>query len=150
RFLANLLEKEECCLDDLELGSHPAIPTIFTKACINGNYAERWSDFMKCSGEEQEQLLELLEQEQAQRRGGRLLRDHRNVNPHDCFQRIDRRLRITLRKRQVPIGTVEVLEDSLLNFFNAQPTSIYTTSLSSSFERLLLHAVCQYMDLVSL
>ncbi|XP_033821258.1 R3H domain-containing protein 4 [Periophthalmus magnuspinnatus] len=155
RYLANLLEKEECCLDDLELGSNPAIPTIFTEACINGNYAERWSNFMKCSGEEQEQLLGLLEQEQAQRRsGGRFLQDHRNVNPafsaHDCFQRIDRRLRATLRKRQVPIGTVEVLEEKLLSFFNTQPTSVYTTSLSSSFERLLLHAVCQYMDLVSL
>ncbi|XP_072295209.1 R3H domain-containing protein 4 [Eucyclogobius newberryi] len=155
RFLANLLEKEECCVDDRELGSDPAIPTIFTEACVHGDYVEPWSDFMKCSGAEQEQLLELLEHEQDQRRSsGRLLRDHRNVNPafsaHDRFQRIDRRLRATLRKRQVPIGTVEVLEQNLLCFFNTQPKAVYTTSLSSSFERLLLHAVCQYMDLVSL
>ncbi|KAK7889042.1 hypothetical protein WMY93_024602 [Mugilogobius chulae] len=108
RFLANLLEKDECCVDELELGSNPALPTIFSEACVNGNYVEPWKDFMQCSGEEQEQLLGLLEKEQAQRRsGGRLLRDNRNVNPafsaHDCFQKIDRRLRATLRKRQVPI-----------------------------------------------
>uniref|UniRef100_A0A8C6UE50 R3H domain containing 4 n=1 Tax=Neogobius melanostomus TaxID=47308 RepID=A0A8C6UE50_9GOBI len=149
-YLANLLEKDECCKDDLEMCSNPALPTIFTEACTNGNYRESWADFMQCSGEEQERLLALLEHEQVQRRGV----DHRNVNPafsaQNCFQKIDRRLRATLRKRQVPIGTVEVLEANLLSFFTAQPHSVYTTSLNSSFERLLLHAVCQYMDLVSL
>lgn len=154
-YLANLLEKDECCKDDLEMCSNPALPTIFTEACINGNYRESWADFMNCSGEEQERLLALLEQEQVQRKTvARVLQDHRNVNPafsaQHCFQRIDRRLRATLRKRQIPIGTVEVLEENLLSFFNAQPHSVYTTNLNSSFERLLLHAVCQYMDLVSL
>lgn len=151
RFLANLLEKDECCKDELEMCSNPALPTIFTQACVNNNYREPWADFMKCSGEEQEQLLLLLEQEQKHRKG---VQDHRNVNPafsaQECFQRIDRRLRNTLRKRQIPIGTVELLEENLLSFFNAQPHSVYTTNLNSSFERLLLHAVCQYMDLVSL
>lgn len=155
RFLANLLEKEECCKDELETCSNPALPTIFTEARTNDNYREPWADFMQCSGEEQERLLALLEREQKQRRGvTRVLQDHRNVNPafsaQECFQRIDRRLRNTLRKRQIPIGTVEVLEENLLSFFNAQPHSVYTTNLNSSFERLLLHAVCQYMDLVSL
>lgn len=158
RFLANLLEKDECCKDEAEVCGNPAPPTVFTEACTNDNYRESWADFMNCSGEEQERLLALLEQEQVQRRrsGGRVLHDHRNVNPafsfsaHDCFQRIDRRLRATLRKRQIPLGTVEVLEENLLSFFNAQPRSVYSTNLNSSFERLLLHAVCQYMDLVSL
>ncbi|KAM9385090.1 R3H domain-containing protein 4 [Pholidichthys leucotaenia] len=154
RYLNNLLEKDECSKDDLEVCSNPAIPSIFTEACINGNYKEPWNDFMNCSGEEQERLLSLLEQEEAKKKNAnRLLKDQRNVNPaftaQDCFQRIDRRLRTTLRRRQIPMGTLEVLEENLLSFFNAQPHSVYTTSLSSSFERLLLHAICQYMDLVS-
>lgn len=155
RYLANLLEKDECCKDDLEMCSNPALPTIFTEACCNGDYVEPWNDFMNVPGEEQERLLSLLEEEEAKRRStNRLLKDHRNVNPafnaQDYFQRIDRRLRATLRRKQVPIGTLEVLEENLLSFFNAQPQSVYTTNLASSFERLLLHAVCQYMDLVSL
>uniref|UniRef100_A0A673CAZ3 R3H domain containing 4 n=1 Tax=Sphaeramia orbicularis TaxID=375764 RepID=A0A673CAZ3_9TELE len=154
RFLANLLEKDECSKDDLEVCSNPAIPSIFTEACTNGNYVEPWNDFMNCSGEEQERLLSLLEQEDAKKKQStRLLKDQRNVNPaftaQDCFQRIDRRLRVTLRRKQIPLGTLEVLEEDLLTFFNAQPHSVYTTNLRSSFERLLLHAVCQYMDLVS-
>ncbi|XP_041861163.1 R3H domain-containing protein 4 [Melanotaenia boesemani] len=154
RFLANLLEKDECSKDDLEVCSNPAIPSIFTEACTNRNYIEPWNDFMNCSGEEQERLLFLLEQEEAKRKNtNQLLKDQRNVcpafTPQDCFQRIDRRLRATLRRKQIPMGTLEVLEKSLLSFFRTEPHSVYTTNLSSSFERLLLHAICQYMDLVS-
>lgn len=154
RFLANLLEKEECSKDDLEVCSNPAIPSIFTEACTNGNYIEPWNDFMNCSGEEQERLLSLLEQEGAKRKNvNQILKDHRNVYPaftaQDCFHRIDRRLRATLRRKQIPMGMLEVIEENLLSFFSAEPHSVYTTILSSSFERLLLHAICQYMDLVS-
>lgn len=39
-YLANLLEKDECSKDDLEVGSNPAIPSIFTEACTNENYIE--------------------------------------------------------------------------------------------------------------
>ncbi|XP_075944306.1 R3H domain-containing protein 4 isoform X2 [Anarhichas minor] len=148
RFLANLLERDECSKDDLEVCSNPSIPSIFTEACTNGNYIEPWNDFMNCSGEEQERLLSLLEQEVAKKKNtNRPLKDERNAQ--DCFQRIDRRLRATLRRKQIPMGKLEVLEENLLSFFIDQPHSVYTTNLASSFERLLLHAVCQYMDLVS-
>ncbi|TNN28943.1 R3H domain-containing protein 4 [Liparis tanakae] len=40
RFLTNLLEKDECSKDDLEVCSNPAIPSIFTEACTNVNYIE--------------------------------------------------------------------------------------------------------------
>ncbi|XP_059197869.1 R3H domain-containing protein 4 [Centropristis striata] len=153
RFLNNLLERDECSIDELEVGSNPAIPSIFTEACTNGNYREPWDDFMNCSGEEQDRLLSLLEQDEAQRKiTSRPLRDQRNVNPaftaHDCFLRIDRRLRATLRRKRFPMGTLEVLEENLVSFFRDEPRSVYETNLSS-FERLLLHSICQYMDLVS-
>ncbi|XP_034035962.1 R3H domain-containing protein 4 isoform X2 [Thalassophryne amazonica] len=154
RFLANLLERDECSKDDLEVCSNPTIPSIFTEACTNRSYIEPWNDFMNCSGEEQERLLALLEEEETKKKiTNQVLKDQRNVNPaftaQDCFQRIDRRLRATLKRKQIPMGTLEVLEENLLSFFNAQPRSVYTTNLANSFERLLLHAVCQYMDLVS-
>ncbi|XP_056133128.1 R3H domain-containing protein 4 [Lampris incognitus] len=153
RYLANLLEKDECSKDELEVCSSPAIPSIFTEACTNDNYVEPWNDFMNRSGEEQEKLLALLEKEARNKTSNQLLMDQRNVNPAfsalDCFKRIDRRLRATLRRKQFPMGTLEVLEESLISFFNSQPHSVYTTHLSSSFERLLLHAICQYMALVS-
>ncbi|CAI5650793.1 unnamed protein product [Oreochromis niloticus] len=106
-YLANLLEKDECSKDDLEVCSNPAIPSIFYEFCTNGNYVEPWNDFMNCSGEEQERLLSLLELEEAKKKNtNQLLKDQRNVNPaftgQDCFQRIDRRLRATLEAETNP------------------------------------------------
>lgn len=150
RYLANLLEKDECSKDEAEVCSDPALPSIFTEACTNGNYVEQWNDFMNRSGEEQEKLLALLEEEAKRSNSNKLPKDQREAfTAQDYFQRIDRRLRATLKRKQIPIGTLEVLEENLLSFFGAQPHSVYTTNLGSSFERLLLHAVCQYMDLVS-
>ncbi|XP_010788718.1 R3H domain-containing protein 4 [Notothenia coriiceps] len=136
RYLANLLEKDECTKDDLEVCSNPAIPSIFTEACTNGNYIEPWNDFMNCSGEEQEKLLSLLELEGAKKKStSGPIKDQRNVNPafsaQDCFQRIDRRLRATLKRKQIPMGTLEILEENVLSFFIAQPNSVYTTNLAS-------------------
>ncbi|CAF88781.1 unnamed protein product, partial [Tetraodon nigroviridis] len=39
-YLNNLLERDECSKDDLEVCSNPAIPSIFTEACTNGSYVE--------------------------------------------------------------------------------------------------------------
>lgn len=91
---------------------------------------------MNCSGEEQERLLSLLEQEGAKKKVTRPLKDERNgkcfclclfvvvliaavwltiahlftVNlaftAQDCFQKIDRRLRATLRRKQIPMVSV--------------------------------------------
>ncbi|XP_056591568.1 R3H domain-containing protein 4 isoform X1 [Triplophysa dalaica] len=152
RFLDNLLDQDECSLEDGE-GCETASPTIFTEACTNGNYVEYWSDFMNRSGEEQERLLALLEEEAQRTHSPKSHKDQREVNPafsaQECFQRIDRRLRTTLRRRHIPMGVLESLESDLLAFFMAHPHSIYITKLGSSYERLLLHAVCQYMDLTS-
>ncbi|XP_054644628.1 R3H domain-containing protein 4 isoform X3 [Dunckerocampus dactyliophorus] len=157
RYLANLLERDdECSKDDLEVCSSPAIPSIFTEAWTNDNYIEPWSNFMNCSGEEQERLLSLLEREVAKKKhASHLLKDQRNVNPaftaQECFQRIDRRLRTTLRRKQIPVGTLEVLEENLLSFFMAQPHSVYTTNLSSSIgsetKSVVSHvtAFCHYL-----
>ncbi|XP_026873186.2 R3H domain-containing protein 4 [Electrophorus electricus] len=152
RYLDNLLERDECSKDEAEV-CETASPSVFTEACTNGNYVEYWSDFMNRSGEEQEKLLALLEEEAQRRNSSKATKDQRELNPafsaQECFQRIDRRLRATLKRRHIPIGTLELLETDLLTFFEAQPHSIYITKLGSSFERLLLHALCQYMDLVS-
>ncbi|KAL1023255.1 hypothetical protein UPYG_G00038340 [Umbra pygmaea] len=153
RYLANLLEKDECSKNEEEICSEPALPSVFTEACTNTQYVEQWNDFMNRSGEEQEKLLAILEEEAKRNHSKKPSTDKREVNPafsaQDHFQRIDRRLRATLRRRQVPIGIIAILEKNLLSFFGAQPHSVYTVNLGNSFERLLLHAVCQYMDLVS-
>ncbi|XP_058138213.1 R3H domain-containing protein 4 [Dasypus novemcinctus] len=135
----------------------PAAPGIFAEACSNATYVEVWNDFMNRSGEEQERVLRYLEEDavrskprrRAPDRGEDRRRDEPAYTPRECFQRISRRLRAVLKRSRIPMETLESWEERLLGFFSVSPQAVYTAMLDSSFERLLLHAICQYMDLIS-
>ncbi|EHB16938.1 hypothetical protein GW7_08114 [Heterocephalus glaber] len=138
QYLLTLLETDGGApsLEDGDL-TPAAAPGIFAEACSNATYMEVWNDFMNRSGEEQERLLGYLEdkvQSKARRRGPGRGEDGRREDPaytpRECFQRISRRLRSVLKRGRIPMA-------------------VYTAMLDNSFERLLLHAVCQYMDLIS-
>ncbi|XP_025052212.1 R3H domain-containing protein 4 isoform X3 [Alligator sinensis] len=155
RYLMTLLERDECGTDEGDL-AYPAAPSIFTEACNNETYMEIWNDFMNRSGEEQERVLLYLEGEAKKKHKRKLpvkaedkWKEHPAYTPQECFQRISRRLRSTLKRGRIPLGTLEGLEEELLGFFSVTPQSVYTAMMDNSFERLLLHALCQYMDLVS-
>lgn len=153
-YLMNLVEKEECVKDVDQ--ADPASPTIFTEACCNDDYIEIWNDFMNRSGEEQEKFLHYLE-EKAMKKGKRKAcsnsqdtkEEHSRCTGKERFQKIDRRLRFALRRRQIPMGILEFLEEELTGFFAIKPQSVYKAMLENSYERLLLHALCQYLDLIS-
>ena len=46
-------------------------------------------------------------------------------------------------------GLLNLLEEELTSFFQEWPSSVYISQLSNSFERMILHAVCQYLRLSS-
>jgi len=71
------------------------------------------------------------------------------LSPEECFERVEMRFRSLLKKRHVPLGILANLEDDLTGFFSECPRSVWVSRLSSSYERLLLHALCQYLDLKS-
>ncbi|XP_054958967.1 R3H domain-containing protein 4 isoform X3 [Pan paniscus] len=176
QYLLTLLETDggPPGLEDGDLAP-PASPGIFAEACNNATYVEVWNDFMNRSGEEQERVLRYLEDEgrsKARRRGPGRGEDRRRggqgqderpktapwsptpaedpaYTPRECFQRISRRLRAVLKRSRIPMETLETWEERLLRFFSVSPQAVYTAMLDNSFERLLLHAVCQYMDLIS-
>ena len=52
-------------------------------------------------------------------------------------------------RRQVAIETVEDYEEKLIKTFSLLPDSIFISELASSFDRLILHGICQYFDLSS-
>ena len=41
------------------------------------------------------------------------------------------------------------LEEEVTGFFKMWPSSVFVSELPSSFDRLLMHALCQYLDLKS-
>uniref|UniRef100_A0A8B9V8V7 R3H domain containing 4 n=1 Tax=Anas zonorhyncha TaxID=75864 RepID=A0A8B9V8V7_9AVES len=148
RYLMTLLERDECGSEEPEL-AHAATPSIFAEACNNETYVEIWNDFMNRSGEEQERVLRYLEEEARQKQERKLpvknkekWKEHPAYTPKECFQRISRRLRSTLKRGRIPMVSRGLGQGSAGVSPNPVP-------ISPSFERLLLHALCQYMDLVS-
>lgn len=41
------------------------------------------------------------------------------------------------------------LEENVIEFFKAWPDSVYVQCLNGGFERMMMHGVCQYLDLLS-
>jgi hypothetical protein len=87
-----------------------------------------------------------------------------------CFRRIDRNIRFTLKsllkRHQLPLVNtrdscterthwcffqerITWFEDDVIPFFVEHPDSVYLRHLNHGFDRMLLHAVCQYLNLIS-
>ncbi|XP_015741847.1 R3H domain-containing protein 4 isoform X2 [Coturnix japonica] len=139
RYLMTLLERDECGSSEAE-PSHSATPSIFTEACNNETYVEIWNDFMNRSGEEQERVLLYLEEEARKKHKRKLplknkekWKEHPAYTPKECFQRISRRLRSTLKRGRIPMETLECLEEELLTFFSVTPHSVYTALMDNRF-----------------
>ena len=75
-------------------------------------------------------------------------KDKRLVLSEEKFKNIDKHIRNLLR-RQVAINTLENYEEKLVSTFSLLPDGVYISELPSSFDRLILHGVCQYLDLKS-
>uniref|UniRef100_A0A8C6YLG7 R3H domain containing 4 n=1 Tax=Nothoprocta perdicaria TaxID=30464 RepID=A0A8C6YLG7_NOTPE len=151
RYLMTLLERDECGNEEGEL-ERSAAPSIFSEACNNESYVEIWNDFMNRSGEEQERVLLYLEEEARKKHRGKLpvknedkWKEHPAYTPRECFQRISRRLRATLKRGRIPM----VRWGDGAGSFTGPRLPACALALGTDFERLLLHALCQYMDLAS-
>ncbi|KFP84244.1 R3H domain-containing protein 4, partial [Acanthisitta chloris] len=138
RYLMTLLERDECGSDEGEL-SHPATPSIFTEACSNETYVEIWNDFMNRSGEEQERVLLYLEEEARKKHRRKL-----PVKNEDKWKEGD-----PVRGSWHFVPPTCPVDARRVEGRAARGTCSNPVPTSPSFERLLLHALCQYMDLVS-
>ncbi|RWS25745.1 R3H domain-containing protein 4-like protein [Leptotrombidium deliense] len=77
-------------------------------------------------------------------------KDKRSTHPsycaEQCFERINSDIKALLRK-QVPLGILSSIEQDVLSFFLSEPMATYKSCLPSGFQRMLLHACCQYLNL---
>lgn len=62
---------------------------------------------------------------------------------------MDGRLRQLLGRSQLPKGKIDWAEAELTAFFNADPDGVWLACLESSYDRLLTHAVAQWLGLKS-
>ncbi|XP_033636876.1 R3H domain-containing protein 4-like [Asterias rubens] len=143
--------------------------SVFEQLLADRDSLEIWNDFMNRPGEEQEIFLQKValkekskdETREVEKTDGTSTQEHpvnkaedqRTVHPahtpEESFMRISTRLRTMLRRKHLPKGMLKNHEDDLVPWFTDDPGAVFISHINCSFDRLLLHAVCQYMDLHS-
>lgn len=152
--------------DDLgELSIHDFVSqgmSAFSQLLDHSENIKLWNDFINCSDDEQSRFL--AEQfttspsgsAQKDSKPSTSIGDQQQLigclaayTPDECFRKIGYRFRALLKKKHLPLGTLAQLESEVTNFFSEWPQAVYVSRLPSGYERLLLHALCRYLDLIS-
>ncbi|XP_072023932.1 R3H domain-containing protein 4-like [Amphiura filiformis] len=169
-FLLSLVENEEYGELEVSLTDLVTSQSAFEQLFENKESMEVWNEFVNRSGEEQERYLRDLslngvsehnekdknnEKEAGDTNGNDkkenvdMRTEHPAHTPEDCFLRINPKNRTMLQRRHLPKGSLETHEEELVSWFKDDPTSVFVSLIPSSYDRLLLHSVCQYLDLQS-
>lgn len=64
-----------------------------------------------------------------------------------CYGRIESRFRALLRRRNVPRGLLDSLEQRLTAYFVDSPDAVYVMALETAYERLCAHIVSEWLGL---
>ncbi|XP_074640538.1 R3H domain-containing protein 4-like isoform X2 [Tubulanus polymorphus] len=168
-FLLGLVENEEYGEIDIFDFMEPSM-SAFAEILCEKEKMKIWNDFLNYSEEDQEKVLKRSDEKNAAANNEKKSNDnlpeettlsnteeewedlriaHPAYSAEECFKRIDSNLKSILKRRHLPKGTLSYLEEEVTEFFTDWPTSVFISHLSNSYERLLLHAVCQYLDLIS-
>ncbi|CAI9726079.1 domain-containing 4-like [Octopus vulgaris] len=143
--------------------------SVFAEILMDKEKWKVWNDFINQSEEEQQKILQksnsrnsryqrsksdqILKDKDLNQENWEIVPDMRAAHPahtaEQCFQKLDRNIRATLKRRHFPQGLLLTIEEDLISFFKEWPTAVYISQLANSFERLLLHALCQYLGLKS-
>ncbi|XP_065831272.1 R3H domain-containing protein 4-like [Oscarella lobularis] len=146
-----VLHEEELDVDDIV----PEFESSFTSLLKNPDQMETWREFLNRSEEEQVRYLRSLDERIPNNDAAAAAAEKKRLQSlhppaaQDCFRRISRRLRSVLRSRHLPLGIIERLEEEIAWCFDSSPDGVMVCLIENSYNRLLLHAVCQYLHLCS-
>ncbi|KAK3579860.1 hypothetical protein CHS0354_025764 [Potamilus streckersoni] len=161
--LLNLAEKEDI---ELDFDVYEPSMSVFAELFSEKEKMEAWNNFVNCSEEEQTMMLDRMSSKANPSNSSTqshmsdqvndswqevedLRAKHPAFSAKQCFQRLDKNIRVLLQRRHLPLGMLAGLEEEVVNFFTKWPTYLYICQQSSSYERMILHGVCQYLDLSS-
>lgn len=144
RFLHTLAEEDEDAAGQLSIDDfvHQSV-SAFSRLLADLDNHEVWDEVLNCRGQAQPLVEDQEPDEIAEEDTSSL------PTSGGCFQRLDAALRSLLRKQRVPLGTLCLLESELCRSFEREPLGEQRYQLASSFDRLLLHGLCQYMSLLA-
>jgi hypothetical protein len=153
----------------------PQTVSAFAQLLMEKENMKAWNDIINCTEDQQNELLDNLKKESKLKNEANDSNqsDSRRIQPgfsaDQCFKRIDADLKNMLKKKHIPLvsfksifylyiflksynsqGVLASIEEEITNFFNDKPFETYKSCLPSGYQRLLLHACSQYLDLTCL
>lgn len=117
----------------------------FTRLLEDNKALEFWNDFIEQSQEQQSIIIESLSQKS--------VKDVPNIEMKDMrpFERISAKIKRTIKVRKnLAKELLKTFETGMIEFFKNTLDDVYIAVPSTSFERLLLHAVAQFHGLKSI
>lgn len=117
----------------------------FARLLANENALQFWNTFVEKTEEEQHHIIAAISDLNTT-----TLCDSsdKNVEP---FAKISSKIRRTIKVRKnLALNIVQTVEKELLDFFTHTPDDICVKYPTTSFDRLLLHAIAQYHGLQSI
>lgn len=118
-----------------------ACVSVFSTLVTSDEERQLWDKFELLSLQEQQAIVDLSKSDHS---------DPRLSNgPMSCYLRIERSIRLALRRCNLPMGLVADMEKRTLAAFTEDPQALMVTSCPDSFSRLIQHGICQYLGLKS-
>ncbi|XP_067027971.1 R3H domain-containing protein 4-like isoform X1 [Acropora muricata] len=134
------------------------IPLSLFKLPLECQSMEIWNDFLNLSEEEQQVVIRqkpVTRTPVVQVNRGSTQTDDSSAErdamatAEKSFSRIDGHLKRTLTKKGISRGTLKHYEKELVSFFSDDPNAVMISNVPSSFNRLLVHGLCQFLGLTS-
>ncbi|CAF2506805.1 unnamed protein product [Rotaria sp. Silwood2] len=111
------------------------------------------STSISCSSDDNFETFVLIENHTTMNNNESIHPLHQQEEADKCFRRIDPNIRYTLKsmlkRHHLPLDRISCFEDDVIPFFKEHSDSVYLRDLNNGFDRMLLHAVCQYLNLIS-
>ncbi|ESO92929.1 hypothetical protein LOTGIDRAFT_239569 [Lottia gigantea] len=148
QYILNMVDRDEIETDVVTL-KDPHV-SAFAQLFMDQEKMKIWNDFVNgnMDRKKKEKKEEMLDDEEWEE-----IPDKRVVHPaftaEESFQRLHSSFKKLLRRRHIPLGLLEKLEDEIMTFFRDWPNSVFISEITCSFERLLLHHLCQFLCLHS-
>lgn len=156
-FLLSLVDPEEVAELDFNnlVNNHGS---VFASLLANPEKMKIWYDFLNLSEEEQQVVIRqkpVTRTPVVQVNRGSTQTDDAGAErdaiatAEKSFSRIDGHLKRTLTKKGISRGTLKHYEKELISFFSDDPNAVMISNVPSSFNRLLVHGLCQFLGLTS-
>lgn len=164
RLLYSMADAEDICEDYSDI-LHSTV-TALSKLFIEDGNMQAWNTFIEKNEEEQREFLKSCEADETHEHCScsdgsysqvfdnceqQASDSHPLHSAKASFSRLNRRFRMILRHKTLPLEFMAVNEKEMRKFFhsNVLPISEWSSSVLPRLQRLIIHALSQYLSLIS-